>query len=173
MEKINKQKYLEELIDKYQDLIFSICYKFTGNYYEAEDLAQETFLSAYKALDRFDGTYEKAWLATIASNKCRDFLKSAQRREMAVTEDEFLLEVDEKSLSVEQQVEEKAVKERLYEACDSLSEPYRQRAIDYFYHEKSMAEIAKDTGSNLKTVQTQVYRAREKLRRIYGKGANL
>ncbi len=173
MEKINNEQYLEKLIDQYQDLIFSICYKFTGNYFEAEDLAQETFLSAYKALDRFDGNYEKAWLATIASNKCRDYLKSAMRREITVGEDEFLLEVDEGTPSVEHQVEEITVKERLLGACNSLPDPYRERAIDYFYNEKSMAEIARDTDSNLKTVQTQVYRAREKLKRIYGKGENL
>ena len=46
-----------------------------GNYFEAQDLTQETFLSAWGALDRFDGQHEKAWLCRIAANKCTDFLR--------------------------------------------------------------------------------------------------
>ncbi|MCI8334004.1 MAG: RNA polymerase subunit sigma-70, partial [Lachnospiraceae bacterium] len=44
---INREEQLEALIDRYQNLIFSICYKMTADYFASEDLAQETFLSAY------------------------------------------------------------------------------------------------------------------------------
>ena len=42
--------------------MFTLCYRMVGNYFEAQDLTQETFLSAWSALDRFDGQHEKAWL---------------------------------------------------------------------------------------------------------------
>ena len=77
---MNREEQLAALIDSYQNLIFSICYKMTSDYFASEDLAQETFLSAYKHLGSFDGRYEKAWLCTIAANKCRDYLQSAGRR---------------------------------------------------------------------------------------------
>lgn len=37
---------LEQLVDRYQDLVFTLCYRMVGNYFEAQDLTQETFLSA-------------------------------------------------------------------------------------------------------------------------------
>ena len=57
---INAERQLEAYIDQYQNLIFSIYYKYTENYFDAEDLTQETFLSAYKAISLFDGQSAKA-----------------------------------------------------------------------------------------------------------------
>ena len=71
---------ISALMDRYQNLIFSICYQMTGDYFAAEDLTQDTFVSAYRNLEQFDGSYEKAWLCRIAANKCTDYLKSAKRR---------------------------------------------------------------------------------------------
>ena len=62
---INAERQLEAYIDQYQNLIFSICYKYTENYFDAEDLTQETFLSAYKAISLFDGQSAKAWLCKM------------------------------------------------------------------------------------------------------------
>ena len=67
---ITEKQYLEYLIKQYQNLIYSICLKSVGNPFDAEDLTQEVFLSAYKNLSRFDGNYEKAWLSKIAVRKC-------------------------------------------------------------------------------------------------------
>ena len=53
------------MILEYQDLIFSICYKFTANYFDAEDLAQDTFLAAYKNYASFDGANERACSAAL------------------------------------------------------------------------------------------------------------
>ena len=52
-----EKQYLEYLIKQYQNLIYSICLKSVGNPFDAEDLTQEVFLSAYKNLSRFDGNY--------------------------------------------------------------------------------------------------------------------
>ena len=83
---ITREEYLEYLIDQYQNLIYSICLKSVGNPFDAEDLTQEVFLSAYKSLAHFDWLYEKAWLSKIAVRKCLDFLKAAGRRSIP-TED--------------------------------------------------------------------------------------
>ena len=85
---ITEKQYLEYLIKQYQNLIYSICLKSVGNPFDAEDLTQEVFLSAYKNLSRFDGNYEKAWLSKIAVRKCLDYLKAAGRRSIP-TEDTY------------------------------------------------------------------------------------
>ena len=73
----SREEQLSALIDSYGNLVFSICYKMTSDYFASEDLSQETFLSAYKHLSEFDGQYEKAWICRIATNKCLDYLNSA------------------------------------------------------------------------------------------------
>lgn len=163
---IEKDIYLEEIIDRYQDLIFSICCKMTGNYFTAEDLTQETFLSAYRKMDSFDGNYEKAWLCRIAINKCLDYSKKAQRREQP-KEAETLLQLEAAGETVEGKVLAKEVRQELREACTGLPPPYDIIALAYFYEEKSPQQIAEETGRNLKTVQTQIYRAKARLRKTF------
>ncbi len=159
------------MVDTYQKLIYSICYKIVRDYFEAEDLAQETFLSAYKHLSTFDGQYEKAWLSRIATNKCLDHLKRADRQSIPTDEDYFLLQKD-KTPSPEDNVLEHEVKEQLYHRCNQLKSPYKEISLDYFYREKSVADIVNESGKNTKTVQTQIYRAKALLQKKYRKGVD-
>lgn len=156
---------LEQMIDRWQDLIFTVCYRMVGDYCEAQDLTQETFLAAWRALDRFDGANEKAWLCRIAANKCTDFLR--RRRIQAIPDgEEALPYVPDPAPDPERQVLEEEVRDRLRTACESLGEPYRATALAYFVEERTFQEIAAQTGDNLKTVQTRVYRAKAQLQKI-------
>ncbi len=167
---ISNEQYYEYLIDTYQNLIYSICFKIVRDYFDAEDLAQETFLSAYKHLPTFDRQYEKAWLCRIATNKCLDFIKRSDRQSLP-TEDEYFLTQPDREPLPEEKILELEVKQQLSVRCNNLKSPYREIAMDYFYSEMSAAEIAANTGKNLKTVQTQIYRARALLQKTYKKGA--
>lgn len=164
---INAEQQLEQWIDQYQNLIYSICYKFTGNYFDAEDLAQETFLSAYKSMACFDGGNERAWLCKIATNKSLDYLKRAGRKSLP-TEDAWFTAIAAPD-SVEDNYLDKEVRQRLYNCCMTLKTPYREVALDYYYHEMEIGEIVKKTGKNIKTLQTQIYRAKGMLKKLYGK----
>lgn len=159
---------LERFINEYQNLIFSICFRLTGDYFESEDLAQDTFLSAYKNLHSFDGTNERAWLCRIATNKCIDYLKRAGRRSVP-TDDEFFSSITDARSSPEEMALEDAVKQQLFKNCDSLKPPYREAALAYFYYELDVGEIAARTGKNIKTIQTQIYRAKAMLKNLYRK----
>ena len=81
----------EQLIKDYEKLVFSICFSFAKNYFDAEDLAQETFISAYRSLQLggFDGINPKAWISKIAVNKCKNYLKSSQRKIYPTEDDVF------------------------------------------------------------------------------------
>ena len=83
-------KRLEIALEQYERLIFSVCYRMVGDYFDAQDVTQETFLTYYKVLERFNGQNEKAFLTKIATNKCLDFLKQKRRKEMP-SEDEVLV----------------------------------------------------------------------------------
>lgn len=144
-----------------------------SDYFEAQDLAQDTFLAAYKNLAFFDGQYERAWLTKIAVNKCMDYQKHSARRSVPVEDIYFSDSSAAGSLpqsqyqSPESEFLEEEVKNRLYQCCQLLKSPYREVATDYFYHELPIQEIARATGKNLKTLQTQVYRAKGMLRKLY------
>lgn len=163
-ESISNDQYYEYLIDTYQNLIYSICFKIVSDYFEAEDLAQETFLSAYKSLSSFDRKYEKAWLSRIATNKCLDYIKCLERLNIPMEEEYFLTQED-KGPTTEERALAREAKEQLIECCHDLKPPYQEIALDHFYYELSATDIALKSGKNLKTVQTQIYRARAMLRK--------
>ena len=64
-------------MQQYQKLIYTVCLQFVHEPHTAEDLTQDTFLSAFSAIDRCEPQYYKQWLVRVAANKCKDHLKSA------------------------------------------------------------------------------------------------
>ena len=164
--KIQVKDKWEGLIDQYQNLIFSICYRMTQDYHAAQDLAQETFLSAFRNERQFDGGNEKAWLCRIASNKCIDYLRQANRRQVP-TEEENLAEYPANTATPEQVALDQDTAQTLLENCRKLKKPYDEIAYLYFYQEKRPEEIAEIQNRKLKTVQTQIYRARDMMRELY------
>lgn len=166
---MNRQEYLAELFDRYGNLVWSICYKFTNDYFEAQDLTQDTFLSIYNHLSSFDGENERAWICRIATNKGIDYIKNTQRR-IQPAKDTFFFQLENGQSSIEEKMLEKDTKERLYQACCSLRPPYDSVAVDYFCKEMTAAEIAAARNKKEKTIQTQIYRARAMLQKIW-KGA--
>lgn len=165
MDSINDEAYFEYLLSTYQKLVYSICYKACGNQFDAEDLTQETYIAIYKNLSTFDRSYETAWICKIASNKCLDFLKSAKRR-VQPAEGEVFLELEDAGDTPEEAYLHKESKDYVYAVCQQLKEPYKTIAIEHFYREKSVMEIAREKGRNSKTIQTQIYRARAMLQKI-------
>ena len=152
-------------MDTYQKLVYSICFKLAGNQFDAEDLTQETFLSVYKNLNTFQRDYEKAWICKIATNKGLDFLKSAGRRSEP-KEEEYFAEVRDSRDGPEEEYLLAESKEYVFTICQSLKSPYKEVATEHFYREKSVKEISEETGKGLKTVQTQVYRAKAMIRKM-------
>ncbi len=158
----SKEKLIE-LMNKYQNLVFSICLKMTGDYFCAEDITQETFISAYEHLENLDETLEKAWICRIASNKCIDYLKAAERRAAPTAEEEM-----PETVSRDGPFEEffaKDIVENIREKCDDLPKTYAFAAEMYFVDGMTAKEISEKTDTPLKSVQTRIRRAREMLQK--------
>ncbi len=169
MEKINSKENLMRLINQYQNLIFSICLKLTGDYFSAEDLTQETFISAFQHLDEFDGQSEKSWLCRIASNKCIDYSRAAARKMVPTSEEEMTGEEMIDKDDPLKKVLNWELLEELRICCNALPSPYRTVAIKHFLEGKTAKEIAEQSGVKLNTIQTQIYRAREMLKKSFRK----
>lgn len=149
------------IVKQYEKLVFSICLQFTRNYHEAENLTQETFLSAFKYIDGCDSEKYKQWLARIASNKARDWLKSAyiQHVELASEDEETEQRPDTTPLPEDSLLTSEGVEE-IKRAVLDLKEPYKKVSVMFFLEEKDYDQISRQLCRPKKTVQTQVLRAK-------------
>ena len=162
---IQKDQF-ESYIKQYERLIITICLSFTKNYFDAEDLAQQTFLSAYTNYGKFDGVNFKAWLTTIATNKCKDFIKSPNRKLDSLSDEDYEFLVDKRDLPEETLVK-KCSLENIHSLCSQLKDPYKTVAVNYFCENVKLSHIAEETGQSLKTLQTHLYRAKKLLKILW------
>lgn len=166
-------KDFSNFVTQYEKLVFTICYQFVKDYQEAQNLSQETFLSAYRHIDRYEGDNYKPWIARIATNKAKDYLGSAYARKvMLVQKEEDSVEsvarsplLDASPLPDDAYVEHEG-SERVKQAILSLREPYKQVSILCFLQEKETEEIASILGRPKKTVETQLYRGKSILQKL-------
>lgn len=161
-----QEEQFANYIKQYERLIITICLSFTKNYFDAEDLAQQTFLSAYTSFGKFDGVNFKAWLTTIAANKCKDFLKSPARKIHSIPDEDFECIKDEGE-TPEELLLKKHSNEKIYSLCKKLKEPYREVSVNYFCEDIKLSDMAKDTGKSLKTLQTHLYRSKKLLKILW------
>lgn len=169
MENIDTKDNFIRLVEQYQNLVFSICLKMTGDYFAAEDLAQETFISVYKHMEEFDGQAEKAWICRIAGNKCIDYHRAAARRMVPMAEEDMPDKILQDSDTPLRTVMAGQIMDELRQCCEALEEPYRAVALMHFLAGQTAGEISERTGVGINTVQTRIYRAREKLKKSYRK----
>ena len=151
------------LVEQYERLVFTICYQLVKDYHEAQNLAQDTFVAAFTHIDSVTEQNLKAWLARIATNKAKDYLKSAYNRRVALSEDMSELDVLRAEQSPERLYLDGEGADLIRQTIANLKEPYRQVSVLFFLEEKSVEEIAEQLHRPKKTVQTQLYRARSKL----------
>ena len=152
------------LVQQYQGLVFTVCHQLVRDEGDAQDLTQETFLSAWRSIDRCPPGFERQWLARIAANKAKDYLRSGWVRKMNTPGDEVLaLEGAPPGYDPEQQVLETLGEEALTERILALREPYKTPCRLVLLEQHTAAEAAKLCGRPQKTVEAQVYRAKKML----------
>lgn len=165
-----KEREFRNIIEKYEKLIFTICFQFVKDYQEAQNLTQETFISAYTHIDSCNIETIKPWLSRIATNKAKDYLKSAYNRRVVLGNDDSE-EVSAVSILPlpETLVLAKEGVENIKEYILNMKEPYYKVSVMYFLEEKSIDEISTILKRPKKTVQTQIFRAKNILKEYIDK----
>ncbi len=155
-----------KLINLYKRRVFSLAYKFTNDYEEAEDLSQEIFIKIYRKIDTFKYKSKfSTWLYKIATNICIDWNK--KRTKVCKVEN-----IDKVSLnnynSTEELPEDLLLKAEMQAKVHSIiyemPDIYKITIIMYHFNDMSYKEIAKALNIPKKTVETRLYRARRKLK---------
>jgi RNA polymerase sigma-70 factor (ECF subfamily) len=143
------------LVRRHGKRVFAICLAMTGNAADAEDMTQETFMRGFAELgslrdrDRFG-----PWIATIAGNVCRNFLKKRknQERDLATSVD--------CPTAVPEDLSD------IREALGRLPEQYRIPLMQYYFDGHSTENVAASLGISCEAVHTRLSRARRELRKL-------
>jgi RNA polymerase sigma-70 factor (ECF subfamily) len=162
---------LDRLVLRHQDRVFNLCYRLLGEYSDAEECAQETFLKVFRSIKgfRFESSFS-TWVYTIAVNICRNKRSSAEHRfwkrvlriGQNSREDEGPEEFDfeDPAPSPLVQMTEKEKEIMLQSAVNSLSHDHRTVIVLRHVEGLSYEEICRITGYNLGTVKSKLARAR-------------
>ena len=159
-----------QLILRWERPIYALAYRVIGQEEDARDVAQETFLRAFRALPGFKGQAKfSSWIYRIALNLCRDWIRRKKRTPVSqVPEDVDLSELAAEqgpTESVEELVARRELSEVVEEAMKLLPEEQRTAVILKEYHGMTFQEIADLQGCPLSTVKTRLYQGLSVLRK--------
>ncbi|MBI5092707.1 MAG: sigma-70 family RNA polymerase sigma factor [Candidatus Hydrogenedentes bacterium] len=153
------------LVNHYAPRIYAHLYRLVGNREEAEDLAQESFLRAFRALDRFDAARPfRTWLYTIATNAGLNALRSRRRRGESVPLDDAFSLSDAKIEEAWQALEREERAEHVARAIEKL--PARSALLVHLHYreEMSLREAGEIVGMSEGAAKVALLRARRSLR---------
>jgi RNA polymerase sigma-70 factor (ECF subfamily) len=152
-----------EIVREYQNSVFNVCLRILGNVQEAEDLAQEAFLRAYRNIAQFDPSRPFGpWIRVLAANLCYNHLNKA-RFEQAPLEDERDRLQEDHRQSPENLLELSQEHQEIYQKIWQLPEIQRIALELRHFQGLSYQEMADALDLPLNTVRSHLYRARRKL----------
>ncbi|QHI35260.1 ECF RNA polymerase sigma factor SigW [Kordia antarctica] len=155
------------LVTKYQTMIFTLAMRMVGNREDAEEVAQDTFVKAYKALDTFKGTSKfSTWLYRIVYNTSLDCIKKNKR----VIYSEHIDEIHESDIGTMQDalsyIEAKEKKQTIEKALLQLPEDERVLLTLFYFEDLSLKEISEIVKISYDNVKIKLHRSRKKLYHI-------
>lgn len=149
------------LVERHSRAIFRLGYRLTRNETDADDVVQETFLRAYRNIDRFDGRSSfSTWAHQIATNYALDLLRKRKRGET----DE--LTADHPAPAAASTDERIVLRQALERGMNLLSGNERTAFVLRHYEGMSIDEIGRVLGTETNATKHTIFRAVRKLRRV-------
>ena len=156
------------LVVRYQRPLFKFLSAYGLLEVEVDDLAQETFLRAYRAIDRYDpqkGATFLTWLLTIAKRLAFD--EMSRKHRFSFMSDDQLSELENVSdESAEALLQQNQLKEMMRKALVQLPEPFHSAVALAYVKELSLSEIAEIEKCSLGTVKSRIYRGKKLLLKL-------
>lgn len=159
------------LVERYSQVVFRLAYRMTGNAEDAEDVVQETFLRAYKAISNYDGRASfTTWLYRIASNYALDLLDKRRRRSelqppQRVDEEEQQWEIPAGAPGPDRLAEGSQLQRRLKIAMAQLTPQERSAFVLRHFEELPIEDISETLGIGPAATRHSIFRAVQKMRR--------
>ena len=161
----------DQLVRRYQERIYATVYHMTSNHEDANDLVQETFVKAFRALKSFKGDSSfYTWIYRIAVNKTINFLKQRKNRvHLSLNDLDFNVENDPDLVALvsentpRRDLDLLELQEKLNGAMQKLSEHHRMVVTLHDIQGLSHEEIGKIMDCNVGTVRSRLFYARQQL----------
>jgi RNA polymerase sigma-70 factor (ECF subfamily) len=155
-----------EFIDKYKETVFLCCRRLGLNEDEAEDVASETFLAAFKAIGQYSGQAElSTWLWTIAYRQGINYLRKNRKQWQLEAEPEEAVG-NSREQGPAAAVQSRETEKIVWEAVERLPRLWAMAVILYYREEKSIADIANIMQIKENTVKTYLFRGRDRLKQV-------
>jgi RNA polymerase sigma-70 factor (ECF subfamily) len=157
---------IEALIRRYQNYVYRLCYLVMRTEQDAEDMVQETFIRACRALPRFEireGISFEAWLYRIAVNCCRSRMRRRWYQVLPWPDPAPRL-IAELEAQPDRMLEQGEWRNEILEAVHSLGEKHRLVVILRYYGGLSNEEIARALDIPSGTVRSRLHTARQQLK---------
>lgn len=163
---IGDEYAIEALVRQHEPGVFRLALSIVGDVAEANEIMQETFISALKALPTYrEEKSFKAWLYTIALNQSRSHLRKRKSRERLGNILKSILRVEtQKQILPEDAIIQNEREAALWNSLNQLDEKFRTIVVLRYFHELSIREISEILSVNEGTIHSRLYSAREKLR---------
>ncbi len=146
-----KNKYFEEVISKYSDMVYRIALNRVGVKEVAEDVYQDVFLIFSRKCPKFkDKEHEKAWFIRVTINKTKNIITSSWNRKVVSLEEDIPFSTKEKH--------------EIYYHVQDLPKEYRTVIYLYYYEGYKVKEISNMMNTKENTIKTWLSRAREMLK---------
>ncbi len=169
----------ETLVEHYQQQVYHLALRMVGNESDAQDLAQEAFIRAWRGLGSFQFTSQfSTWLYRLTSNICIDFLRAQKRRKvvsltMLRDDEDSQWDLPDSEPLPEQQMIAAEEREHLARAFAALDPEFRQVLTLRIVNGCSYQQISQILGVAEGTVKSRLSRAREQLRKKMAANGNL
>ena len=152
------------LVDNYKNMIYSLAYKMTKNREEAEEVSQDTFIKAYKNLDKFKGDSKfSTWLYRIAYHACLDSIKKNKNHNNSFEINEITFNQIKSVENILEGIERKERAKIMNDCLLKLPEDERSIIWMFYYDELSLKEIIEVTELSEANIKVKLHRARKKL----------
>jgi len=159
------------LMRRYKDPITNFTFRFVGNYDDAVDIAQETFVRLYRFGNTFMGEVKfSTWLYTIAGNLAKSELKRYRRRNGMSLKDAFskhdedqTWDVPDTSYMPDERIDRTRIAQEVQKALMNVSPSYREMVVLRDIQQLTYEEISVITGTELGTVKSRINRGRVQL----------
>ncbi|GAF02307.1 RNA polymerase sigma factor [Saccharicrinis fermentans] len=166
----------ETLVNEFKERVMNICYSYTNDLSDAEDISQEVFVEIFKSLRKFKGESSlSTWVFRIASNKSLDHIRKQKRTKRGAGLTSYINDFKNNDWSVDhmnhpdEEMMQNQRKELLYKGLSKLSGRQKEAFVLTQIEGMNQQMVSKMMNTSVKSVESLVMRARKKLKAILEK----